>query len=314
MSETAPPRLMVVSHDAGGAEIISSWLRLHREDWEPVFVLCGPARAIFARKLGDVVNVRARLPDLAGVDFLVCGSSGAATLEREAVQAARVAGVRSAVWLDHWTNYAARFVSDGTLILPDEVWVADEHAALIARRELPGARVRLRGNPYLEEFKREVHALVPAVARRRTEAERVLYVTEPTAAAAKRLTGDSRGWGYTEEEALTGYLDHLAQRGGRPVQLRLRTHPSEPAGKYDALLAAHATRFDTSPAPGATLVEDVAWADIVVGCDTMAMVAALAAGRRVVSVLPPGAKPISLPFPEIEQLFGGQELTERAAP
>jgi hypothetical protein len=34
----------------------------------------------------------------------------------------------------------------------------------------------------------------------------------------------------------------------------------------------------------------------------------------VVSVLPPGAKPISLPFPEIEQLFGGQELTERAAP
>jgi hypothetical protein len=43
MSETARPRLMVVAHHAGGTEIISSWLRRHREEWEPVFVLCGPA-------------------------------------------------------------------------------------------------------------------------------------------------------------------------------------------------------------------------------------------------------------------------------
>ncbi len=35
----------------------------------------------------------------------------------------------------------------------------------------------------------------------------------------------------------------------------------------------------------------------------MAMVVALAAGRRVVSAIPAGGRPLSLPFPEIERLF-----------
>ena len=54
---------------------------------------------------------------------------------------------------------------------------------------------------------------------------------------------------------------------------------------------------------GRTLAEDFAWADTVVGCDTMAMVVALAAGRRVVSAIPAGGRPLSLPFAEIERLF-----------
>ena len=37
-------------------------------------------------------------------------------------------------------------------------------------------------------------------------------------------------------------------------------------------------------------------------CDTMAMVVALAAGRRVISAIPPGGRPLSLPFSEIERV------------
>ena len=60
---------------------------------------------------------------------MLCGSSGGSDLERGVVRAARAAGVPSAVWLDHWVNYPARFVLDGESVLPDELWVADEHAA-----------------------------------------------------------------------------------------------------------------------------------------------------------------------------------------
>jgi hypothetical protein len=35
----------------------------------------------------------------------------------------------------------------------------------------------------------------------------------------------------------------------------------------------------------------------------MAMVVALAAGRRVLSVIPPGGRELSLPFGEIERLY-----------
>jgi len=260
--------------------VISAWLRRGRtaELW-----LDGPARAVFARKLPGAVPLDA-LPPLAEFDLVLCGSSGAADHERAVVRAARAAGVRSAVWLDHWVNYAARFDR-----LPDELWVCDEPAARIARETVPGPPVLVKGNPYLEDAAAEVRAL----AGPRGERERVLYLTEPTSAVAAAATGDPLGWGYEERAALRGFLERV-----QGVEVRVRRHPAEPADKYAELLA----EFGVAASPGGPLAADIAWADTVAGCDTMGMVVALAAGRRVVSVIPPGGRPLSLPFAEIERL------------
>ena len=280
------PRLLVVAYDAGGAEIVSSWLRRHRGEWDVAVAVDGPAANVFSRKLGDDLVLEPELPPLDGVAFVLCGSSGAATLERRAVREARSAGVRCAVWLDHWVNYAMRFELDGVSVLPDEVWVCDMHAAALARAELPGADVRLKGNPYLEDFAAEVRRLADV---RDPDVERILYVTEPNSVAT---------------EALTKYVLYLAGRhGGGEVELRIRTHPTEPPDKYDAVLAGHADGLRHCVSGEATLAQDVAWADTVVGCDTMAMVAALEAGRRVISVLAPDTPAHLPPDPRIERLW-----------
>jgi hypothetical protein len=301
------PRLLVVSHDAGGAELISAWLGRHLDEWDAALVIAGPAPEIFSRKLATQLPRVEGLPPLDDVSFVLCGSSATAQLERRAVRASRAAGVRCAVWLDHWVNYRMRFIADGELVLPDEVWVADEYAAKIAETELPGADVRLQGNPYLEDFASEVRALDaahPSDRDRRDTLERILYVTEPVSLAAERATGDPRGWAYTEFDVLERYLRDLDGRNGARMELRVRTHPSEPSDKYDELLGAAGGPVVQRSVPGVGLAEDVAWADTVVGCDTMALVAALAAGRRTVSLLPPGAPGVSLPHPQIERPSG----------
>ena len=290
--------LLVACHDAGGAEIVSSWLR-RRPDADAVpCVLEGPARAIFARKLGPALRAVDALPPLDGLDLVLCGSSADALLERRAVRAARAAGVRSAVWLDHWVNYPERFVLHGELVLPDEVCVADEHAQRLAAQTLPGAEIRLCGNPYLEDAAAEIHALEP---KRRGAGERILYVTQPTTVAAQMATGDPLGWGYEERGALRGYLERLAE--APPAAVRIRLHPAESEDKYAGVLEAFDDRLALEFSRSESLTEDCAWADTVAGCDTMAMVVALAAGRRVVSVIPPGGEPLSLPFGEIERLY-----------
>ena len=219
------------------------------------------------------------LPTLAGFDFVLCGSSGGADLERRVVRAARAAGVRSAVWLDHWVNYPARFVLDGEAVLPDELWVCGRARGAASRaRRVPGPPVRVMGNPYLEDVAAEIRALEAPHA-----GERVLYVTEPTSVAAERATGDPLGWGYEERAALRGYLDALA--AAAPAAVRLRT-PSGRAARTSTRRPRRVRGAAARAQPGTTLAEDCAWADTVVGCDTMAMVVALAAGRRVVSVDP----------------------------
>ncbi len=292
---------LVVCHDAGGAEVVSAWVR-RQGSTAFDFLLEGPALAIFDRKL----EAPARVPRdeaFAGIDaqrwsFVLTGSSWSSDLEARAVRAARAGGIRSATYLDHWMRYAERFELDGQTVLPNEVWVGDEHAESLARRSLPNADVRLVPNAYVED----VVAAIDARDRGDWSAERrVLYVTEPTRRAALAYTSDEAGYGYDEFQALAGYL----RRADADARVRVRPHPSEEPGKYDDVIAEHGAHLSIETSAGQPLEDDIAWAGEVVGCDSMAMAIALAAGRRVVCAIPPGGRPPALPFPEIERLYGG---------
>lgn len=290
----------VVAHDAGGAEILSSLIA--RGGFAPScalrLVLAGPARAIFERKLGACE--RLTLDDaLPGAGSVLTGTGWQAAFEFDARVAARRQGVPAVAFLDHWVNYRERFVRGGAECLPDALWVGDPHALALARRVLPACPAWLLPNPYFAEVREQLAA---RAARRPARAAglRVLYVCEPVREAALRLHGDERHWGYTEEEALAAALAALPALGRPIVGVRVRPHPSEPAGKYDAQFAASA--WPVHRGGGVPLLDEIAAADVVVGCNSMAMVMALLAGKRVLCAIPPGGAPCSLPLSGIEML------------
>ncbi|KAF5041335.1 hypothetical protein DSECCO2_524040 [anaerobic digester metagenome] len=79
--------------------------------------------------------------------------------------------------------------------------------------------------------------------------------------------------------------------------MRLRPHPNEDPAKYAPAVAA-CDRLSLSP--NRDLLDDLAWADAVVGAESMALVIALVAGKPVFSYFPPAAKRrCSLPHKEI---------------
>lgn len=267
-------RLFVACHDAGGAEVISSWLLRHLDEYDVWYGLAGPAFDVFHRKIGMKVQTPPRvLPEM-----ILCGSSMVSDLERTTVRLANGAGITSIVWLDHWKNYSERFWDGEDYVMPSQVWVCDEYAEEQAKRVLPTTPNRIInvGNPYLEDFAAEVER-VDTTALRGT-VKRLLYVAEP---------GEMVG------------LERYLREGTKPFVLRVRLHPADKgegwglSPLYDGL-----ARASLSP-EGNTLAEDVAWAHTVLGVDSMALVAALAAGKHVVSVLPRHESDI--PYPEIER-------------
>jgi hypothetical protein len=285
-------RFAVVSHDAGGAEILSSFLKL--SGWRRgLGLLAGPAEGVFSRKFPSLRKVRS-LSECVGISELFCGTSFPARLEWSAIAWARSQGVKSIAILDHWVNYRQRFERDAVFQFPDEVWVCDLEALRVARSQLPETNIRLIENPYKLQVIEEYSRLIP---RGRDARVCVLYVTEPTSVAAERIYGDQFYFGYSELSALNDFLLYFQPSLGKR-EVIVRPHPTESGSKYDWVLKYPGVRVNSST----SLIEQMAIVDVVVGCNSMAMVVATWVGKRVVCSIPKGGRGFSLPRDGIEFL------------
>jgi hypothetical protein len=186
------PSLLVVCHDAGGSEVVSSWVKA--KGWQQTaFLLEGPAIPVFERKLGYEINnlERAILEESIGqYTFVLTGTSWASDLEKIAHRRCKESGVPCAAYLDHWMEYRQRFIKNEQVILPSEIWVGDDWAYTIARKEFQEIDIKLEPNLYMEGIISEINSLSSTIPRN-YHGVRVLYCTEPTSEVARKKNGKS---------------------------------------------------------------------------------------------------------------------------
>jgi hypothetical protein len=287
--------IAIVAHDAGAGEILSSVARRMRGTY--LLVLTGPALKIFERKLGPV-NTTDLADAIERASWILCGTSWQSDLEWRATELARKAGKRCVAFLDHWVNYRQRFERDGEQRLPDELWVADQHAARLARENFPHVPIRMMGNPYFDDA---LLALKEVSERRLAEGsgETVLYICEPISEHALSQFGNERHMGYVEDEAVKYFFENMRLISSHINKIIMRPHPSEPQGKY--LWAIDMSPVELQISTG-DLISDLAQSDVIVGCESMAMIIALLANKRVICSIPPGGRPCALPYREIETI------------
>jgi hypothetical protein len=285
-----PGPFAVVCHDAGAANLILAWLLAAGRvpDCRPVME--GPARALWLRLIPDGPALLPLSAALAASVAVLTGTGWASDLEHNARRQARAVGLPCVAVLDHYTNYRARFVRDGVLLLPDRLWVADDEAQQLAATLLPEVPVERLANSYLAQ---QAAAIAPIPRERPT----LLYVLEPLR--------DDFGRGQPGElQALDFFMEHRrVLRLPDEPPIRLRPHPSEPIDKYRDWLIRYQSQgldIDIDPAPDlAGAISQAAW---VAGCQSFALVVALAAGRAAICTLPPWAPPCALPHRQLVQL------------
>lgn len=287
-SPELPTPLAVVCHDAGAANVILPWLQ--PRSFQVRAVMQGPATRLWRQRFGDAPLCASVDEALDGARLLLSGTGWATDLEHLARVQAHQRGVRSVAVIDHWVNYPGRFVRDGVQQWPDEFWVTDSDALALARWHFPADRVRVQRNLYLAE---QVAAVPPVP----TDGAGVLVVMEPA----------RNHWGRGvagEWQALDWFMQHRVAAGmPTAAPIRLRPHPSDDTGKYANWLARHPqVQLDCS----ATLAEALSRTRWVVGCESYALVVALAAGRTVFTSLPPWAPACRLPHAGLLRLGAAQ--------
>ncbi|MCX7121830.1 MAG: hypothetical protein NTZ67_08720 [Gammaproteobacteria bacterium] len=295
--------LLIVSHDAGGAEIVSAWVKANPQN-HYYFILQGPAVDIFSRKIANIHNsfVEELTQILLSVEFVLTGTSWGSDLEQIAIKEALLKNIFVAAYLDHWVNYLERFLLNGIAILPNEIWVGDEDAENLAKNIFKKTTIRYVTNQYFIEIKKEFKKIS---VRPKSEKLNILYLCEPVEDTALWKTGDKNSRNYTEFSALE-YFFNKACKYNLPENLnsiKLRPHPSELAEKYDTVIevARKQCGCEITVSQKTTLLEDFAWADWVVGVSSMALVVATILKKKVFTCIPENAAVTMLPILEIKR-------------
>ena len=286
-----------VSHDAGGAEILSSIaMRIKSQ----IFALTtGPAINIYKRKISNsYILTLEKIPSL---DLLITSTSWKSKLEIDAILIAKNHGIRTITYLDHWINYRSRFMDNAkNYILPDEIWVGDKYALKLAQKCFPDVDIISRSNLYLADIKDEYNNLFLSCKIQPHSQYDMLYVSEPIDKMCKSLYNNERYYGYTQHDAID-YMLKCLSKSKKKYRVLLRRHPSEKESIFTNLLK-NRVNHDLTISNGTSLLEDLIQSKAVVGCQSMALIVGLECNMSAYTCIPPQLGTCQLPHTEIHLL------------
>lgn len=301
--------ILIECHDAGGAEIISAYVKKQKARYRFLCIAHGPAKKIFARKgLSPLViskSLGLKLLDTEEeINMVVCGTSWISDLGHRIIKKAKKAGIKSAVYLDHWTNYKERFgypKKNWQNNLPDELWVGDEYAVRLAKRYFKNPVIKLVRNAYFQEIKSNYRALKRAI---RAKDDSILVISEPALLTHK--TFYESGYVFSETDVLKMVLDYLSEKNV-DKNIIIRLHPAEKKGKYQTLLAQYKNKLRFRKQHSGIL-KDFAGAQLVIGRRSMALALAVLCGKTAVSFIPDKKISFPLPFDKIIKMRNINQL------
>lgn len=164
MKNTKKKRVLVIVHDAGGAEIIGAYIKKYLNKLRFLSYVAGPAATIFTRyniPFSQIVNNRKiivkTIKENINVDCALIGTMWHTKMELIALKEAKLHGLKTIVYLDSWVNYRKRFdypKKDWWKNIPDELWVGDIEAKRLAKKLFPKSlQIKLVPNQYFSEIK-----------------------------------------------------------------------------------------------------------------------------------------------------------------
>lgn len=277
----------IVCHDAGGANQLIAIAQSLK--WKPTFIIMdGPAKTLWQKSFPHKANICRDFSSINQVKTLITSTSWASTLEHDARLEAKKNNIRSITILDHWVNYFERFHMGPDLVLPDELWVVDGYAEVLARRLFSTLEIKRIPDYYSNNQVAKIRPI------NENTPNHLLYLTEPIRS----------NWGFNipgEIQALEFFLSKMAQlKLPKNTIIKLKLHPSEKQGKYIDFLEKNSnSHIEISSGDLSDVMSDCRW---VAGCQTYAMTLALLTGRKVFSSMPPWAPTCALPHGEILHL------------
>jgi hypothetical protein len=216
-------------------------------------------------------------------------------LEIEFIARARVNGIRTISLLDHWVNYVERFTREGSVFLPDEIWVTDEIAHEIANSVFDESIVRKVPDFLLMDIAKFLEKNEVAYS----EFGRALFISENISGRNTSMKLPSLP--YDEYDCFDHLLGQLPSLFPNIELLNVRLHPSQDAKVYEIFKKMALKRGIATTLSNRVLAEDLQEAHVVFGISSRAFATSILLGKDSICCIPGGFH-TQLPLPNIRYL------------
>lgn len=273
-------KVLVVTHDAGGSEIIAAYVKKHRNRVDFHVYTNGPGARVFKRLCipfrlirDERSSIRQVIAKNRDCSLLLTSMPGwMTTIEQMALEEAKRSGMRRAAYLEDWQHYRQRLGYPNAAwkdSVPEELWAGDRVALRIARKQFAGLTlVKSVPNEYFKSVVDAYHAA------KETGQAYVLFL--------------SSAWG---KGTVFADLVHFLASERSTVGVRIRFHPADKRGRYDAVIRKYKGRIHIERSTEKNIVDDLKGAKVVVGTRTVALVLSALCGVETFDIDDEGTRP-----------------------
>lgn len=286
----------IVCHDAGGAELVSNYVKNNKGKY--FYVLSGPAIKIFKKNISNKIKIIGLAEAEKKTKRLLCGTSFESKLERKAIIKFKKKKKTTIAFFDHWTNYKSRLIYKKRIILPEIIWVSDKYALGLCKFNFPKTKIVLKKNFYIENIKNQIKYTAHTNILTTKKYNNILYVSEPISEFKNKI----KNFNYKnslEYKTFKFFIDNIKILNMNTLKIIFRIHPLENIRKYKWLFG---LGLNIQFSKKKSLISDILRSKIVVGRQTMALVVALVAKKKVISCIPPNEQRCCIPYKGIKEL------------
>ena len=278
--------ITIVSHDSGGAEIISE---IYKRKKNHLFCLRGPAVSIFKKK-NKKLKLSSLKKSIKKSNLVITGTSWPSKFEVNAIKYARENNIKVVTYLDHWIHYKMRFYIKNKIFLPNEIWVGDKIAYKIAQKNFPGKIIKIKKNYY---FNNKINTIIKL--QRKISPKNLLYICSPLV-KNKFYKNNKLLFKYKENDLLNYFLKNINKLKIEFKKIIIRPHPSENIKKY---IWTKKIFKNVVISNKNSLEKDICSAKFIFGYNSNPLVIGIRCKKKVCNVSPAGKKVNILPFKKI---------------
>ena len=276
-------KILIVSHDAGGAEIISAYIKKFNLKCD--YFLKGPAVKIFKMKIPKIKILKNINKIFNKYNLIICGSSLNNNFEFNIIKKSKLKKIHVICFIDHWVNYIDRFRRNFKIILPDEIIVGDIDAIKIARKVFKNIKISYCKNFYFESFKKKNKKIRKNL--------NILYVSSNMNSFKNKEISDKK--------ILENVIYKITKNSKfkKIKKLIIRKHPSESFSKFNFIKNVK-LKFKIEIDDNFLLKDTLNKTDVIIGYDSMALVVGKLYGLKTINLYT-SRKTQKIPFKYIDQ-------------